>query len=47
MADDDLKALITNLRNATALGRLSIVEAETVFTKLADLGYVLKPTNVA
>jgi hypothetical protein len=46
MTDDELKALIAALHNSTALGRLSFAEVKTVFAKLADLGYVLKPANV-
>ena len=41
VTDAELNALITELRNHTALGRIALVEVRAIFAKIADLGYAV------
>lgn len=42
MSDTELSKLLMDARTLTPLDRLSYSEAEAVFAKLAELGYVIK-----
>ncbi len=41
LTDAELADLINALRDHTALGRIALGEAETIFAKLAELGYTI------
>ncbi|WP_164940528.1 hypothetical protein [Bradyrhizobium zhanjiangense] len=47
LSETELHKLILDMRNLTALGRLSLGEVEEAFARLAELGYVIKaPVDV-
>jgi hypothetical protein len=48
MPEAELNALVRELHRTTPLGRLALDEADAVFAKLTELGYVItKPPQPA
>ncbi|WGR67836.1 MULTISPECIES: hypothetical protein [unclassified Bradyrhizobium] len=46
LSEEQLRQLINDLRDQTALGRIALREAEEIFARLVELGYVVsKPAN--